>query len=493
MVKGHTNIKEHTAMDYMESKLLSTIKRRLFDELTDTLQKHANYRDKVKVFHKFPYKERPMMGVVLKNASGSRQRLSADDYAAEMSSHLALAAAKNKEGRVLKWVWEDQVNLVKFQKDEDLSSQLSGDTVNGTNRVFKVSKKPMVAGPFNTEIADNFGQVEITIDGNKTFAEYVNGSKGIVILEQAPPMGSVVLISYFYNNLTPPGRYYIEIVSPTQFVIDPIYVVKDEELITRTSGTELTAQTEFQNLLPDFDVLYTMKTRFSNKIPLERGVDYTITVDGVITFINPLPVSVTLYATYRWIGDELGPFNLPEGDFEYNNTALPGVIMSFGSERILGDKNVIIVYPKRETAAKVYSGHWTMTFDIDVVSRDTEQLPELTDHIINDLWSYKRLKLIMEGITMESLDPSGEVEDVYDENTGDQFYKHVLSLTLLTEWKKFEPFLTEIMDYDISLYPFVKTVDYVINKQGKILELHVVPNTKPFEVKYPEVGFVRYY
>ena len=45
----------------------------------------------------------------------------------------------------------------------------------------------------------------------------------------------------------------------------------------------------------------------------------------------------------------------------------------------------------------------------------------------------------------------------------------------------------------MMLYPFVKTVDYVVNNQGKILEMSVVPNSKPFEVKYPEVGYVRYY
>jgi hypothetical protein len=434
-----------------------------------------------------------MMGVVLRNASATRQRLSPDDYASEVCSHVALASAKNKEGRILKWVWEDQNNLTKYQVNEDVSSQLQGDTNFGTNRVFRISRKPIVSGPFNTKIADNFAQVEVTVNGNKTFPEYVNGEKGIIILEQAPPVGSVVLISYYYDNLTPAGRYYIEIISDTQFVIDPIYIVKSEELITKTTGTELTAQTESHNLLDNFDVLYTMKNQYSNKIRLVKGTDYTIDTYGTITFLNPLIVGVTLYADYRWIGDELGPFDLPEGEFEYNNLALPGVILGFGSERIIGDKNVVIVYPQREQAAKVYSGHWSMSFEIDVISRDTVQLPELTDWIINDMWSRKRLKLINEGLTMESIDPTGETEDSYDDNTGDQYYRSSVSMTLLSEWKKFVPYLTEIMDYDMELYPFVKTIDYVINNQGKILEMHVVPNTEPFEVKYPEVGYVRYY
>src|SRR5271157_4876410 len=141
------------SLDYMESKLLNTIKRRMFTELTDSLQQHSGYRDKVKAYHKFPYKERPMMGVVLKNASATRQRLSADDYATTLRSHVALVNAANREGRVLKWVWEDERNLTKYQKNEDVSLQCSGDANFGTNRIFKLSKKPIVAGPYNTKIA----------------------------------------------------------------------------------------------------------------------------------------------------------------------------------------------------------------------------------------------------------------------------------------------------------------------------------------------------
>jgi hypothetical protein len=121
------------------------------------------------------------------------------------------------------------------------------------------------------------------------------------------------------------------------------------------------------------------------------------------------------------------------------------------------------------------------------------QLPELTDWIINDMWSRKRLSLIMEGLTMESMDPGGEIEDIYDENTGDQYYKNSVPLTLISEWKRFVPYLTEIMDYSMDLHPSVKTVDYVVTNQGKILEMRIVPNTEPFEVKYPEIGYVRYY
>ena len=479
-------------MDYFESKLLQNIKRRLFDELTDTLQQHSGYRDKVKAYHKFPYKERPMMGVVIKNVSASRQRLSSDDYATTMLSHVALANAETKEGRILKWVWEDEVHLTGYQKNEDVSSQLSGDTSFGTNRVFRLSRKSIVAGPFNTKIADNFAQVDVTVNGNRVFPEFIDGKKGIVILEQAPALGSTVLISYYYNNLTPPGRYYMEVVSKTQYVIDPLYVVKDEEVIIKTTGTETTAQLENHDLLPGFDVLYTKRYAYSNKTFLANGVDYTVNATGLITFINHLPVGVTLYANYRWIGQELGPFDFPTEDYQYVNNVLPGVVLAFSSEKIIGDKNIIIVYPTREVSSKVYSGHWNMSVEIDVFVRDTQQLPELTDHIINDMWSRKRLALINEGITMESIDSAGESEEVYDENTGDMYYHNSVPMTLITEWKRFVPYLTEIMDFTMDINLRQPTKEYVVTKDGRILETKLVPYNKPYEVKYPEPGYVGY-
>ena len=81
-------------------------------------------------------------------------------------------------------------------------------------------------------------------------------------------------------DLTPAGRYYIEMVSSMHFIIDPLYVVENEEVITRTIGTELTAQLENGNLYGDFDILWTKKRQNSNDIYLERGVDYTVDTAG---------------------------------------------------------------------------------------------------------------------------------------------------------------------------------------------------------------------
>lgn len=475
----------------MENNLLRVVKSRIMDELTGSVQRHQVYRDKVQVFHKFPYKERLQMAIVLKNASSTRIKLSPDDHAGVLKSHVTMARAENFEGKFLEWVWEDFNNLTKYQKNEDLSSQISGTTTFGTNRFFRTSKKPILSGYNNTNIADNFRQITVLLDGQPVMPEFLDGASGMFSLSMAPKLGSQLQVSYYYGNLTPPGRYYIEITSPTQFVIDPFYSVKDEKVIEKTTGMELTAQVLNGNLYGDFDTLYTMKMGNSNKFYLEKNTDYTIDTNGLITFLLPLEKDTSLYVTYRWVGDPLGPFNIPS-EFHYINEALPGIILSFSNQVTVGDKAVVIVYPKREPAANMNSGHYNMSFEIDVVARDPQQLANLTDHLIEDIWGNRRLLLMDEGLTIEEMDPTGESEEPYDENTGDLYYHHSISLQIMTEWKKFIPFLTEILDFDTKIYNYITIKDYVLTNQGKILELRLLPNSVPFEVSYPKVGYPRY-
>lgn len=489
----------------MEINLLRAVKLRVMDELRYAVQKHQLYRDKVQVYHKFPYKERPMTGIVLRNASSSREKLSADDFAGTLKSHFALARAKNHEGNLLEWVWEDPTHMTGIQKNEDLSSQISGTSGHGTNRVFYVQHTPIISGLNNTKPADNFRQINLTLNGAVTYAEFVDGGRGMIILPIAPVVGDDLRVTYYYKAITPAGRYYIEMIDDGRFVIDPLYQVRKEKVIARTTGTESTVSLDNSNLLSGFDVLYTLKSDRSNKIYLTKGVDYTIDdSSGLITFLNPLPVDTTLYADYRWIGTTMGPFDVPK-DFHYKNEDLPGVVLSFSNQIKQGDKMVVIAYDRRETAAKMYSGHFRMHFDIDVFTRDPEQLADLTDHVVQEIWSNRRLDLMREGLTIEEFDPTGESEDVYDENTGDLYYKNSLALEMMTEWKKFVPYLTEILDIDTNLHEYVlnvgmsgdtgmiNTPEYVVTNQNRILELELLPNDKPFEVKYPQAGYPRYF
>jgi len=476
----------------MESNLLRATKRRVLRELNDTIEYNPVYRDTMKVYHKFPFKERPMRGVILSNASASRIRLSADDYAANLKSHVAWARVGNKEGKFLDWVWEDEQNVTRFVENEDVSSQITGTASVGTNRVFQVANYPIVSGYFNTKIADNFRQVDVFIDGERAFPVDLDGKNGKVYLASSPTVGQTVTISYSYKNIADPGRYYIELISKNQYVIDPLYFVEKEVVIETTTGTETTANLSHGNLIPNLEALYTKKNFNSLSIELVPGSDYTIdATTGEVTFLNPLKSGTTLYANYRWVGNTLGPFDIPD-DFHYDNSSISGVILSFGNKKIVNDKLVVIVYPDREQSAKVYSGHWDMNFNIDVFTRDTIELPDLTDYIVDDMWSRKRLRLVSEGLTIEEMEPGGESEEVYDQNTGDLYYKNSVSLRMMTEWKKFVPYLTEIMDFDTRLYQYMQHNKY-LKLNGKDFNIDVYPYSKELSVKYPEAGYPKYF
>jgi len=476
----------------MENNLLRSVKYRVMDELRGAIQEHQVYRNKIECYHKFPMKERPQGGVVLRGASSTRIKLSPDDCAGTLKSYLALAHAENKEGNFLDWVWEDPTHMSTLNVEEDLSSQIEGTSTFGKNRVFYVQHKPILSGRNNLVPADNFRQIALKLNGEDTFAEFVDGKRGMIILPQAPVLGDTLTVNYYYSNLTPPGRYYIELVSATQFIIDPFYQIKTEEVVVDTTGLETTAQLAHGNIYGDFDTLYTQKTPNSTKFGLERNVDYTITEAGLITFLQPLPVATTLYADYRWVGARMGPFDIPE-PFHEHRTALPGVVLCFSNQLNVGGKMVVIVYPQREPAAMLYSGHFNMTFEIEVFSRDPQQLADLTDHVIQYIWAYRRLPLMDEGLTITEMDPTGETEDVYDENTGDLYYKNGVSLQMMTEWKKFVPFLYELLDFDIKLYQYAATKQYIVTNQNQILELRLVPHSAPFEVKFPKTGSARYF
>ena len=154
---------------------------------------------------------------------------------------------------------------------------------------------------------------------------------------------------------------------------------------------------------------------------------------------------------------------------------------------------VVIVYPDREPAADVFSGHYSMSFEIDVFTRDPQQLADLTDQVINHIWNNRRLLLMDEGLTITEMEPTGESEDIYDSNTGDFYYKNTITLQIMSEWKKFVPYLYDIRDFDINVHDFVRFCDYIVTNQNQIMETRLTSASKPFEIKYPRVGYPRYF
>jgi hypothetical protein len=206
--------------------------------------------------------------------------------------------------------------------------------------------------------------------------------------------------------------------------------------------------------------LYLLSRNGGGPIYLERGTDYTIDYPtGDITLLQPLEKNFSLMADYRYQpGYGLGPFTFRP--YQEIHDAIPGVVISIGARAKQGDQQVIVVSQNREQQAKVYGGHWDMSMELGVIAKDPIQMGEMTDHLINYLWVKRKNRLEYEGITLNTVEPSGETEETFIDLTGDRYYETSVSVAVMTEWQEFVPYyfkirqipanLMEMTPYDIS-------------------------------------------
>lgn len=455
------------------------------DELEACLQRHPRYKD-VSVYHKFhTMKERQQAGVILRGASGTRVKLSADDHMGQLVSFCNVSNIAGTPGVSLDWVWEDQLHLTLHYVDNDVTSLVQGDRLT----VRFPTGTVLTAGFSNLTPATNFAQVSAKVDGVPVVVGAVDGKNGVVYMNTAVPPGSTLTLTYDVLNIAPPGYYLLEMLTDDSFQVTPMYTVEEEVVIHVTTGTELTASLSAGavNLQAPL-YLYTRKNPQAHKILLDLGIEYTIGPAGDITFLEPLRADTTLYATYRWQGPTSGPFAI-EGENTSNNKAIKGVILAFGEKIVAGDKHVIQVCRDRSPMASVSGGHYDMQFDILVYTRDPESLSEIVDHLISDTWGGRRHALMSEGYTIKDMDPSGEAEENYDDQAGIMYFQHSISLSMMTEWKKFYPYVVSVRKVNLALHQYPAVKGLAITDNATLREYNMVP--KEFEVTYPRVGFPR--
>lgn len=497
----------------MYQNLLYAVKKRMLDEVELAFKDHPAFEVKVKVYNKFPYNERVQYGAILSNTSASQIRLSADNYMSELFSHVRLCRQETYPGLAIEWVRENLQNITMHMIDENVSSQLDP-----TLRLFRTSQQ-ILQGPGNTEFANNIGMISVTVNGDPVLPEYVNGERRVVMLRRAPPAGAIVLVSYYYRNLALPGIYMIDFpdtipsfmpdtglpgpdipnVNPNDitqamaFYIYPNYIVHGEIVIDKTTGTETTAQLDHvgNGICNNSDFLslfYPM-----SKVPqqLTRGTDYSINyTTGLVTFLLPLPTGLILVADYRWLPDSSyinGPFHFDT--YQENHEVIPGIVMALGRRATRGDRQAIIVSEHRAPQAKIYGGHWTMSLEFKIIAKDPLQMAEMGDQVVNWLWGIRKNVLEYEGITLNSVEPSGETEEVHIETTGDQYFETSIAINVQTEWQEFRPYLFDIREIipDMKVFPGIQ--DYSVSGDGSQVEFSKLKSDNRPVIKYPIIGY----
>jgi len=432
--------------------LLTAIKRRIMDETELAFDQHPAFAEKVKVYNKYPYDERVQYGIILRNTSASQTRLSADNFMSDLFSHVRLVRQEAYPGTAIEWVRENAEYVTKVIT-EDVSAQLDS-----TQRVF-VTSQPICSGPDETHYSTSPGQVCVRVNGIEVFVDSVEGSTGTVLLSNCPGNGATVIIQYYCRNIVPYGLYFIDFIEDNQFTVSPVYIIENEVLIQRTTGTEVTVSLRHSPIDLNSDQINLAYNDGTKIVALVRGTDYDINITtGVITFLTPLSKNYTITADYRYqpTGYFNGPYEFKE--YQENHTAVPGVIISIGRRAKKGDQQVVVVSQFREQQAKIYGGHWQMSLDLAVISKDPMQMEQMAEHLVSYFWGQRKNDLEFEGITLNSVEPSGESEEVHIDTTGDMYFESTVAINLQSEWQRFVPYLAIIKLKNVILIPDLRPV-----------------------------------
>jgi len=87
--------------------LVSSLKRRLINELKDSFSAHPLYEKLVNfIQNKYAFDERPQFGIVVKNSNASKVALSGDNFIGTVESHVMLAFM-GKPAYPIAWIRED--------------------------------------------------------------------------------------------------------------------------------------------------------------------------------------------------------------------------------------------------------------------------------------------------------------------------------------------------------------------------------------------------
>ena len=135
--------------------------------------------------------------------------------------------------------------------------------------------------------------------------------------------------------------------------------------------------------------------------------------------------------SYYYALESQGPFEFEV--FGYNNTAIPGCVLSFARQGEVGAKQMVFISDTPEVTALEYGGKFNTSFSLDVVALDPIQQEEITDLVAMYLLSLKE-KFDSEGLFLETVSIQGESEEPYDENTTDQYYLASISVAFVTDW-----------------------------------------------------------
>lgn len=242
---------------------------------------------------------------------------------------------------------------------------------------------------------------------------------------------------------SPPGIYYIEVQTDPDdpdgfiFFVDPLLDSRGEavQMISPTVGQ--LAQVPYSGSLR----LFEQPSQFLLSDPASYTLDETT---GRINLVAPLLQGHYLVADYRYQGTSTGP-HVARPNYA-NSTAIPGVVLAFGTRMQDKDALSVVVQPIRSISALEYGGRWDVSLDFEVSARDVEDQEAIADQSVIYIYGILRSYLPAEGMEITEVSLGGESEETYDDNADDYFYTSSFSLTVQTDWFVWVPIQGYIRD-----------------------------------------------
>jgi hypothetical protein len=208
--------------------------------------------------------------------------------------------------------------------------------------------------------------------------------------------------------------------------------VTNEAVLLFQSGVETEGQ------LQTVPVQGTVRMFENGRFMLKEGRDYEISyTTGAVTLKRSFGPGAKLSADYRYATESIGPVPFTWNSANYKT--LPGVVLAFGKRAEVGQKIAVVVYQDRVQAAEAYGGKFEVSFTLDILARDTNQIEELTDLTMMYLWAQKKSILELEGIEIADISIGGETEEPADETGQEFFYTTSMSVQLRADWEMHQP------------------------------------------------------
>lgn len=229
---------------------------------------------------------------------------------------------------------------------------------------------------------------------------------------------------------SPPGIYYLDLPTASEFYIDRLLDVYDEQMLQVDSVTYRAQNAWLGGTLKVYEMPGTLEMFEGENFEVEYDAEGNPT--GDIILYESLPEGTFLSVDYRYPGESTGPFPVIEN--HSNTEAIPGVVLAFGRRVEAGDRLAVVIHTHRQPTAMEYGGRWDISLDFDIIARDPYAQQEIADQTVMYLWGILRNRLSTEGIEITEVSMGGESEEIYDENEDTYYYNASFSMTVQTDW-----------------------------------------------------------